>query len=120
MHYYRGESALDSNGNIIDFSADNNNSTSFKFKQEKTGQTGNRGTKDVELMNALEYLSNIWRALVMPSINCEINFQLKLSKKCIIAVGTVNNQNPSFQINDTKLCSCSCCNFIESRKHNTP
>ena len=118
MHYYRGESALDSNGNIIDFSADNNNSTSFKFKQEKAGQTGNRCPNDVKIMNALEYLSNFWRALVMPFINCEFNFQLKLSKKCIIAVGTVNNQNSSFQINHTKLCSC--CNFIDSRKNNTP
>ena len=29
--YYRDEPALDNNGNI-DFPADNNNSTSFKFK----------------------------------------------------------------------------------------
>ena len=30
--YYRDEPALDNNDNIIDFSDDNNNSTSFKFK----------------------------------------------------------------------------------------
>ena len=30
--YYRDESALNNNNNIIDFPADNNNSASFKFK----------------------------------------------------------------------------------------
>ena len=30
--YYRGEPALDSNCNINDFPANNNNSISFKFK----------------------------------------------------------------------------------------
>ena len=39
----------------------------------------------------------------MPLINCEISLQLKRSKKCILVAGTANNQNPSFQINDTKL-----------------
>ena len=28
----------------------NNSSNSFKFKQQITGQTGNGGTKDVEIM----------------------------------------------------------------------
>ena len=36
-------------------------------------------------------------------INCEISLQLKCSKKCISVAGTANNQNASFQINDTKL-----------------
>ena len=39
----------------------------------------------------------------MSLINCEISFQLKWSRKCIIVAGTANNQNPSFKINDTKL-----------------
>ena len=39
----------------------------------------------------------------MPLINCEITLQLKLSKNCILVAGTIANQNPSFQINDTKL-----------------
>ena len=36
-------------------------------------------------------------------INCEISLQLKWSRKCIIVAGIANNQNPTFQINDTKL-----------------
>ena len=54
-------------------------------------------------MVPLKYLSNFWRTLEMPLINCEISLQLKRSKKCILVAGTANNQNPSFQINDTKL-----------------
>ena len=46
--YYRDEPALNSNGEVIDFPANNNNSVSFKFKQQITGQTGNGGTKDVK------------------------------------------------------------------------
>ena len=55
--YYRDEQALDNNGNFFDFHADNLNSNSFKFKQKITGQTGNGGTKDVEIMVPLKYLS---------------------------------------------------------------
>ena len=43
--YYRDEPALDNNENITDFPANNNNSNSFRFKQQITGQTGNGGTK---------------------------------------------------------------------------
>ena len=59
--YYRDEPALDANGGIIDFPANENNSVSFKFKQQITEQTGNGGTKDVEIMVRLKYLSNFWR-----------------------------------------------------------
>ena len=45
--YYRDETGLGANDNIIDFPADNNNSILFKFKQKITGKTGNGGTKDV-------------------------------------------------------------------------
>ena len=39
----------------------------------------------------------------MPLINCEIIIQLKWSRKRIIAAGTADNQNLTFQINDTKV-----------------
>ena len=61
--YYRDEPAIEVNGNIIGFHANNNNSASFKFTQKITGQTGNGGTKDDEIMVPLKYLSNFWRTL---------------------------------------------------------
>ena len=87
---YRDEPALDSNGNIIGF-PDYNNSN------------GDSDTKNVEMMVPLKQLSNIWRSLQMPLINFEISLQLKWSKKCIIVADTVNNQDPTSQINDAKL-----------------
>ena len=41
---YRDEPALNANGEVIDFTANNNNSASLKFKQQITGQIGNSGT----------------------------------------------------------------------------
>ena len=46
--YYKDEAALKNNDVVIDFPPDNNNSISFKFKQQITTQTGNNGTKNVE------------------------------------------------------------------------
>ena len=76
--YYRDDPALDNNNNIIDFPADNNNSISFKFKQQNTRQRGHGGTKDIEIIAPLKYLINFWRTLEMFLINCKISLQLKL------------------------------------------
>ena len=54
-------------------------------------------------MVPLKYLSNFWRTLEMPLINCEISLQLIWPKNCILIASTAANQNPTFQINDTKL-----------------
>ena len=49
-------------------------SESFKSKIKITGKTPAAGnTKDVEIIVPLKYLSNFWRTLEMPLINCEIN-----------------------------------------------
>ena len=39
----------------------------------------------------------------MPLINCEISLQLQWSKNCTVVACTAANQNPTFQITDTKL-----------------
>ena len=101
--YYRDEPALDINNNIIAFHTGNTNSTLFTSKQQITGQTGNGGTKVVDVMVPLKYLSNFWRTLEMPLINCKISLPLKWSKNCILVAGTVANQKPYFEIIDTKI-----------------
>ena len=101
--YYRDEPALENNNNIIDFPPDSNYIALFKFKQQIIGQTENGVTKDVEIMVALKYLSHFWRTLEMSLINCKTCLQLKWSKNCILVAGTTANQNPEFQITDTKL-----------------
>ena len=89
--YRRDEPDLNANGTIIDFPANNNNCVSFKLKQQIIGQTGNGGTKDVEIMVPLKYLSNFWRTLELSVFNCEISLQLKWSKNCILQAGTAAN-----------------------------
>ena len=54
-------------------------------------------------MVPLKYLSNFWRTLEIPLINCEISLQLRWSRNCIILAGTINNQNPTIQINVVTL-----------------
>ena len=64
--YYKDEP----NNNIAD-------SESFKSKVKITGKTpADRNTKNVEIIVPLKYLSNIWRTLEMPLINCEVNLIL--------------------------------------------
>ena len=79
--YYTDEPALDNNGNILDFSANGNKSSSFNFKQQITEETGKEGPKDVEIIVPLKYLNNTWRILEMSLINCKISLQLTCSKK---------------------------------------
>ena len=76
-------------------------SESFKYKMKiawKTPAADN--TKHVEIVVPLKYLSNFWRTLEMPLINCEINLILTFSEDCVIssATGAIK-----FKITDTKL-----------------
>ena len=48
------------------------------------------------------YLSNFWKTLEMPLINCEINLFLTWSANYFIAAGTVDNHKATFAITDTK------------------
>ena len=83
--------------------AENNLTDSFNFKVKFTGQTGNNGTKDVEIMVPLKYLSNFWRTLEMPLINCEVNLILTWSSTCVLAAVGDANQAAAFAITNTKL-----------------
>ena len=99
--YYRDVLALNDSGNIIDFPNDNNNNISFK--QQTTVQTLDNGTKSVETKVPLKYLSNFWRTLEIPLVNCEISFTLTWSKYCFLFNGTAANQEPTFTVTNTKV-----------------
>ena len=53
-----------------------------------------------EIMVPLKYLSNFWRTLEMPLINCEVNLILTWSSTCVITNSTAVER---FEITDTKL-----------------
>ena len=96
--YYRDQPAFTDAGAIANFLAADN-SASIKFKQKITSVTGNNGTKNVEIMVPLKNLSNFWRTLEMPLINCEINLILTCFDKCVLFNDT---KTTTFAITDTK------------------
>ena len=65
-------------------------SAPFEFKQKIIGSTGNDGTKAVQIMVPLNFLSNFWRTLEMPLINSEINLILSWSANCVISDAVAN------------------------------
>ena len=112
------------------------NSESFKYKRSITGNTYNVdltligdggnlipnpkydankvGKNETEIAIPLKYLSNFWRTLDIPLINCEVEIILTWTKNCVLADMTVraagNNNDPpataaptglEFQITDT-------------------
>ena len=81
--YSKDIPARNDNNEIVVFER-NNLTDSFNFKVKFTGQTGNNGTKDAEIMVPLKYLSNFWRTLEMPLINCEVNLILTWSSTCVL------------------------------------
>ena len=100
--YCKDIPARDNNNLIAEFTAGNTTDSS-NFKAKITGQTGDDGTKDVEIIVPLKYLSNFWRTLEMPLINCEVNLILTWSSTCVLIAINIPNQNATFAINDTKL-----------------
>ena len=90
--YYKDEP----NDNLAD-------SESFKSKVKITWNApagGNTNTKDVKIIVPLKYLSNFWRTLEMPLINCEVNLILTWSRDCVITNSTGAGK---FAITETKL-----------------
>ena len=76
-------------------------SESFKSKIKITGKTPAAGnTKDVEIIVPLKYLSNFWRTLEMPLINCGVNLILTWSSTCVISSTTGKTK---FKMTETKL-----------------
>ena len=80
-----------------------NTTDSFKFKAKITGQTEDNASKDVEIIVPLKYLSNFWRTLEMPLINCEVNLIFTWSSACVLISTNIPNQAAIFEITDTKL-----------------
>ena len=97
--YYRDEPALTNAGAIANFHAVDN-SASLKINKKITGKSADSGTKDIEIMVPLKYLSNFWRILEMPLTNCDINNILSWSGKWMLSNDT---KATIFAITDTKL-----------------
>ena len=131
-NHYRDEP---NNPSAANYNADSKiNSEYFKYKSSITRKTSNanqekgenteRGNtktkKNLEIAVPWKHLSNLWRTLDMPLINCEVSLTLTWSVNCVLtdittqAAWAAQGDNPArpainapknaiFQITDTKL-----------------
>ena len=74
------------------------NSECFKYKSsikrktsnangengENTEQRNTKTKRNLDIVVPLKYLSNFWRTLDMPSINCEVSLTLTWSENCVL------------------------------------
>ena len=103
MQYCKEISAVNNEGNIVAFNGANATDSS-NLKTNITDQTNDDGEiENVEIMVPLKYLSNFWRTLEMPLINCEVELILTWSSNCVIIYTDVANQVPTFTITETNL-----------------
>ena len=94
--YYRDEpnSDIDGANNNVNYSI--KDSKSFDYKTSITGKLeGNNTEKEVEIVVPLKYLSNFWRTLNMPLINCEINLILTWSENCVLTSKATRDAVPA-------------------------
>ena len=54
-------------------------------------------------MIPLKYLSNFWRTLEMPLINCEVSLILICCANCVIVYADVASQVATFAITEAKI-----------------
>ena len=88
-----------------DLTADNSSSFKYKIKllgnvTEVVGNFAGVRRLNVKIVVPLKYLSNFFRSLEMPLINCKIKLNLTWKKECVLSTGV---GEAVFIINDTKL-----------------
>ena len=102
LYQYKRDEPPNDNGNLT---ADN--STSFKYKVNLLGtiaaanpDNARVGRLNVKIVVPLKYLSNFFRSLEMPLVNCKIKLNLTWKKECVLSAAA---DDAVFIINDTKL-----------------
>ena len=88
-----------------DLTANNSDSLKYKIKllvnvTEVAGDAARVRRLNVKIVVPLKYLSNFFRSLEMPLINCKIKLNLTRKKECVLSTGA---GEAVFIINDTKL-----------------
>ena len=108
-----GESPMSDAKNPFNVALDN--STSFKCKASLIGKATNANGDDRSLKNTrrvvpLKYLSNFFRSLELPLINCKIHLELNWNNNCVMygadtyASGdNANDREAMFKITNTQL-----------------
>ena len=87
---------------VADLTADNSDSLKYKTKLlgNVAGDAAGLRILNAKVVAPLKYLSNFFRSLVIPLINCKIKLSLTWKKECVLSTGA---GEAVFIINDTKL-----------------
>ena len=100
LYQYKRDEPPEANA-IDNLTVDNSNS--FKYKVSLLGNqvvADNIAKRSVKVVVPLKYLSNFFRSLEMPLINCKIKLNLTWKKECVLSTDAGNTV---FIINDTKM-----------------
>ena len=109
----------DSSGSLWGFKRDDvvnnadvtndDNDPSFKYKPNLSTDTEANGTKNgIKIAVPLKYLSNFWRLLEMPVINCKVEVSLKWTENYVLTTAPVSanatgTDSATLKITDAKL-----------------
>ena len=107
LSFYSKDEANNFNADI----ADDNAFKSFSYKVKLLGNTSADGVNEILKQNnccTIKYLSNSWRALKMPLINCKVQLNLKRTGHFVLSAAGADNANVNsnsfiFTIKETKL-----------------
>ena len=117
-NYYRDEPSSTEDNDNITHSIFNSKSFDYKANFISSVTNDNLTKNDVKIVVPLKHLSNFWRHLDIPLINCEVELILTWFKNCVLIdkitrnanynadpiVYEINNpEDATFQITDTKL-----------------
>ena len=111
LYQYKRDEPPEANA-TDDLTADNSSSFKYKIKllgnvTEVDGDAAGVRRLNVKVVVPLKYLSNFFRSLEMPLINCKIKLNLTWKKECVLSTLDDDAANPEnnavFVISDTKL-----------------
>ena len=106
---------LDTSGSLWQFKRDDvpvdnadltiEGSKLFKYKAVLVGKTANHNdgknfVKEAKIVVPLKYLSNFWRLLEMPLVNCKVYLELNWIEDCILSSA---GHSAKFETTDAKL-----------------
>ena len=112
LWFYSKDEGTDFNADV----ANTNDFKSFKYKAKLLENTAaqpasnqaNGILKNATIAVSLKYLSNFWRSLEIPLINCKVELKLKWTNYWVLSANGNDNDNGNaniiFTIKDTKLC----------------
>ena len=98
LYQFKRDEPPDDNANVA------NNTSSLVYKSKRISGTDDNNVNNVKLVVPLKYVSDFFRSLEMPLVNCKIDLELTWHKDCMISsADAAAGQIVSFMITNTKL-----------------